>query len=86
VAGGVAARNHAMDELARHEIQTRPGTHAVHRLGYYAVKYSLSPGQFPNACLGEDSTITLPIFPGMTEAQQGFVATRLAGALKMRPK
>ena len=78
VTGGVAARNHIMDELARHEIQTRPGTHAVHRLGYYASRYSLSPDQFPNACLGEDTTITLPIFPGMTEAQQLFVVSRLS--------
>jgi perosamine synthetase len=66
-------RNAVMDALAAHDIQTRPGTHAVHRLGYYVDKYGLRPEQFPNACLAEDTTITLPIFPGMTDDQQQMV-------------
>lgn len=65
--GGNAARNRIMDALAASDIQTRPGTHAVHRLGYYAKKYHLSADQFPNACIAEDTTITLPIFPSMRE-------------------
>jgi len=68
--GGRKRRNDLMAALARHDIQTRPGTHAVHRLGYYANKYGLRPEQFPNAVLAEDTTITLPIFPGMTEGDQ----------------
>jgi dTDP-4-amino-4,6-dideoxygalactose transaminase len=74
-------RNAAMDALAAHRIQTRPGTHAVHRLGYYVHKYGLKPEQFPNACVAEDATITLPIFPGMTEGDQAEVVGRLRGAL-----
>ncbi len=53
------------------DIQTRPGTHAVHRLGYYRDKYGLGREDFPNAALCEDTTITLPIFPGMTDGQTG---------------
>ncbi len=82
VEGNRARRNKIMDELARLEIQTRPGTHAVHRLGYYVNKYGLSAGQFPNACLAEDTTITLPIFPGMTADQQSLVVTSLIEALQ----
>jgi dTDP-4-amino-4,6-dideoxygalactose transaminase len=67
-------RNSLMEHLAEQKIQTRPGTHAVHRLGYYANKYGLRPELFPNACRAEDSTITLPIFPGMTDDQQRLVA------------
>lgn len=78
---GRAARNRAMDVMVSHGIQTRPGTHAVHRLGYYAKKYGLTPDQFPNACLAEDTTITLPIFPGMTAAQQDEVVNCLTTAL-----
>ena len=63
-------RNLIMDSLAKKGIQTRPGTHAVHRLGYYSNKYKIQPNQFPNACCAEDATITLPIFPSMTENQQ----------------
>lgn len=75
-------RNRVMEHLASRGIQTRPGTHAVHRLGYYKQKYGLRADQFPNACLGEDSTITLPIFPGMTMQDQEFVAEALAEGLK----
>jgi perosamine synthetase len=68
--GGRRRRNYVMTALAKEGIQTRPGTHAVHRLGFYAGKYGLKPEQFPNAVMAEDATITLPIFPGMTDQDQ----------------
>jgi dTDP-4-amino-4,6-dideoxygalactose transaminase len=80
--GGRRRRNRIMDSLLEHKIQTRPGTHAVHRLGYYANKYLLSADQFPNAVAAEDTTITLPIFPGMTEQQQSMVVDVLETALR----
>jgi len=70
VANDREKRNAIMERLAELKIQTRPGTHAVHRLGYYANKYGLRAEQFPNACRAEDTTITLPIFPGMAKEQQ----------------
>ncbi|OKO82804.1 glutamine--scyllo-inositol aminotransferase [Bradyrhizobium sp. NAS96.2] len=70
VDGDRARRNAVMATLAAAGIQTRPGTHAVHRLGYYKNKYGLRPEQFPNAALAEDTTITLPIYPNMTEEDQ----------------
>jgi dTDP-4-amino-4,6-dideoxygalactose transaminase len=70
-----------MDRLAEKGIQTRPGTHAVHRLGYYAGKYGLRPQQFPNASLAENTSITLPIFPGMSEAEQDYVVAALQEAV-----
>lgn len=73
VSSGKRARNRIMDYLDSQGIQTRPGTHAVHRLGYYAHKYKIRPEQFPAASACEDTTITLPLFPGMTEKQQRFV-------------
>lgn len=74
-------RNAIMERLAELKIQTRPGTHAVHRLGYYANKYGLWPKQFPNACRAEDTTMTLPIFPGMTEVQQELVIETIRSKL-----
>jgi dTDP-4-amino-4,6-dideoxygalactose transaminase len=74
-------RNRIMEHLADQGIETRPGTHAVHRLGYYAQKYQLKPEQFPNAVRSEDATITLPLFPGMREADQERVATALRNGL-----
>jgi perosamine synthetase len=81
VDGGNPRRNAIMDRLAEKGIQTRPGTHAVHRLGYYVQKYGLRPEQFPNACVAEDTTITLPVFPGMSDADQEYVVAALREAL-----
>lgn len=79
--GGPRRRNRVMEVLAAASIQTRPGTHAVHRLGYYRNKYGLKDADFPVAASCEDTTITLPIFPGMTDAQQHEVTDRLKAAL-----
>lgn len=79
--GGEKRRNKIMDYLFEQGIQTRPGTHAVHRLGYYANKYNIAPTEFPIASLCEDTTITVPIFPGMTDQDQETVATCLKTAL-----
>jgi len=68
--GGRARRNAVMALLAEQQIQTRPGTHAVPRLGYYREKYGLRAEDFPVACTMEDTTITLPIYPGITASDQ----------------
>ena len=80
--GGRARRNDVMEALAAAGIQSRPGTHAVHRLGYYRNKYRLAPSDFPVAAECEDTTITLPIFPGMTDADQDRVVATLRAALR----
>ena len=82
ISGGIAKRNHAMERLAAASIETRPGTHAVHRLGYYVEKYGLKPDDFPVAARSEDTTITLPLFPGMTDADQDRVVAELKQALR----
>jgi dTDP-4-amino-4,6-dideoxygalactose transaminase len=80
--GGRARRNAVMSAMALAEMQSRPGTHAVHRLGYYMGKYGLRPDQFPNAVLAEDTTITLPIVPYMRPADQDRVAQVVRRAMK----
>ncbi len=70
-------RNALMDELETAGIATRPGTHAVHMLGYYREKYGLRPDDFPNAYLADQLTLTLPLYPQMTEAEQNYVVSYL---------
>lgn len=79
--GGRSRRDRLMDGMAAAGIQTRPGTHAVHRLGYYRKKYGLHEGDFPAAASCEDTTITLPIFPGMTDGEQDEVVEHLDSGL-----
>ncbi|MFM9975741.1 MAG: DegT/DnrJ/EryC1/StrS family aminotransferase [Beijerinckiaceae bacterium] len=80
--GGRKRRNAVMSAMALAEMQSRPGTHAVHRLGYYREKYSLKPDQFPNAVTAEDTTITLPIVPFMRHSDQERVVQVIRRALR----
>ena len=68
-----ARRNAWMDRLLQNGISTRPATHAVHMLSYYADKYELGPQDFSNAYAANDCSISLPLFHGMTEAEQDHV-------------
>jgi dTDP-4-amino-4,6-dideoxygalactose transaminase len=83
--GGRERRNHVMSQMSQADIQTRPGTHAVHVQQYYREKYGLRPEDFPNAAACQETTITLPIFPGITGDDQelvvGVLRRALAGAL-----
>jgi perosamine synthetase len=73
-------RNMWMDRLYQAGISTRPATHAVHMLSFYRDKYGLAAGDFPNAQAANDCSIALPLFHGMTEAEQAHVITQvLAG-------
>lgn len=63
-------RNRLMIEFSKENIEVRPGTHAVHNQEYYQSKYHLTPSDYPMSTLCEHSSITLPIFPGMTESEQ----------------
>ncbi len=80
--GGRPRRNEIMKALSAKSIETRPGTHAVHRLAYYADKYGLKPEDFPKAAMCEDTTITLPLSPLMTDADQETVVSALKHALE----
>ncbi|WP_233149217.1 DegT/DnrJ/EryC1/StrS family aminotransferase [Herbaspirillum camelliae] len=74
-----AARNAWMDSLQQAGISTRPATHAVHMLTFYREKYALKPADFPNAWAANDCSISLPLFHGMTQAEQDFVIEQVRG-------
>jgi perosamine synthetase len=71
------ARNAWMDNLQQAGISTRPATHAVHMLKFYREKYQLKPEDFPNAWAANDCSISLPLFHGMTEAEQSYVIEKV---------
>jgi perosamine synthetase len=75
------SRNSIMRNLARREIRTRPGTHAVPYLGYYQERDQRGC-DWRNAKIAEDTTITLPIFPSMTFDDVALVAHELGEALR----
>lgn len=76
-------RNSLMASLEGQGVSTRQGTHAPVILNYYAEKYGLRPQQFPSAYLADRLSLTLPLYPQMTNPELEYVCERLreAGSL-----
>jgi len=70
-------RNAIMTALEDEGIATRQGTHAAALTGFYRKKYGIEPAQFPNAAIAERATLTLPLYPQMTDEEQQEVCERL---------
>jgi len=70
-------RNALMTTMEDAGIATRQGTHAAALIGYYRSKYGNAPEQFPNAYIAEGISLTLPLYPQMTEGEQAEVVDRL---------
>ncbi|MBI3500581.1 MAG: DegT/DnrJ/EryC1/StrS family aminotransferase [Bacteroidetes bacterium] len=60
-------RNEIMEELQQKGISTRPGTHAVHLLEFYAKKFNLKQKDFPSAYLADKFSMSIPLHNKMTE-------------------
>ena len=54
-------RNAIMEQLQRAGIATRPGTHAVHMLGYYRDRFGLHPEDCPAARDCDQNTMAIPL-------------------------
>lgn len=76
-------RNRLMARLEEEGIATRQGTHAAVLTRYYAEKYGLAPERFPHAVLGDRLTLTLPLFPQLSEAEQETVVSALQTAVEL---
>lgn len=70
-------RNKIMLELEERGIATRQGTHAVHALGYYRQKYHLDYNDYPASLAADRLSITLPLYPQMTDEEQEYVIDNL---------
>ena len=55
------SRNKIMEQLQEKGISTRPGTHAVHMLGFYKEKYNVQPQDYPGAQIANDKSISIPL-------------------------
>ena len=70
-------RNEMMDHLQKCGISTRPGTHAVHMLNFYKNKFKISPEDFPNAQLANDTSMSIPLHNKMAEEDFIYVVEHL---------
>jgi perosamine synthetase len=74
---GSQFRNKVMESLEKEGIATRPGTHAIHLLGFYASKYDLDPQDFPNALIANETTMAIPLHNRLNRSDQDRVVEAL---------
>jgi dTDP-4-amino-4,6-dideoxygalactose transaminase len=77
-------RNALMARLESQGIATRQGTHAPTIQEFYANKYAIRPGDYPNAYIADRLSLSLPLYPQMTDAEIETVATALREAMSAR--
>jgi dTDP-4-amino-4,6-dideoxygalactose transaminase len=71
------SRNEIMAKVQDRGISTRPGTHAVHTLGYYCEMLKCRPNDFPGALACQDNTMAIPLHNRMSEDDYAYVADTL---------
>lgn len=70
-------RNRIMADLEEKGVATRQGTHAVHTLNYYKKKYSLKDEDYLNSLAADRLSMTIPLYPQMTDEEQEYVITEM---------
>jgi perosamine synthetase len=70
-------RNKVMESLESKEIATRPGTHAIHLLGFYANKYGFKPSDFPNSLIANETSMAIPLHNRLTRDDQDRIIASL---------
>jgi dTDP-4-amino-4,6-dideoxygalactose transaminase len=72
-----APRNLLMERLLAAGVNTRPGTHAVHMLGYYRERFGFKPADFPGTRHAEAQSLAIPLHNRMSADDFSRVARAL---------
>ena len=67
------SRNQIMHVLEKQGISTRPGTHAVHMLGFYRDKFNIQSGEFPVATECDKNSMAIPLHNRMEQKDYKYV-------------
>lgn len=73
------SRNEIMARLNDRGVATRPGTHAVHELGFYRDRFGLQPDDFPGARDCAAQTMAIPLHNQMDQDDYSYVVDCIRG-------
>jgi len=79
------ARDAVVRELASRGVQSKPYLPAIHLMSFYRQRFGHREGEFPVCERVAASSLALPFFPGIEEAQVARVAQELRSVLADRP-
>jgi dTDP-4-amino-4,6-dideoxygalactose transaminase len=66
-------RNSVMESLEKNGVATRPGTHAIHLLGYYVKRFGFKPTDFPNSLIASETSMAIPLHNKLRVSDQKLV-------------
>jgi len=72
-------RNDMMEYLQQQGVSTRPGTHAVHMLGFYAKTFGMQPQDYPGAYAANEFSMSIPLHNRMSEEDYVYIADLIKG-------
>jgi len=75
-------RDRVVEELARRNVGTSVHFIPVHLHPYYRDRYGYRPGDFPVAADGYARMLSLPLYPGLTDADAGDVAAAVLDVVR----
>ena len=70
---GLKIRDQALAIFGEMQIGATVNYRAVPTMGFYLKKYELDKNDYPNSIFWGEGTISLPLYPGMTEKEQEYV-------------
>ncbi len=76
-------RDRFLEELKRRNIGTGLHYTAAHEFSYYASGFGWRPEDFPEAHFVSERILSLPLFPGLTEADQDDVVEAVSEVLRV---
>lgn len=71
------SRNKIMEQLHARGVSSRPGTHAVHMLGFYRNSLGCKPDDFPNSRDCHENSLAIPIHSQMSQSDYEYVIDAL---------
>src|SRR4029077_6348663 len=77
-----ATRDDLIEALTAHDIGTSVHYRPLHQMTYWKERYPSKPGDFPVADRYFAGAVTLPLFPGMSDAQVDRVTQVIRRVLK----
>jgi len=70
---GAENRDKALLALGEANIGATVNYRAVHTMGFYSKRYGFSGSEFPTSLSWGNGTLSIPLFPGITAKEQGYV-------------
>jgi dTDP-4-amino-4,6-dideoxygalactose transaminase len=75
-------RDEILSIFSEHKIGVTVNYRAVPSMNFYKDKYTFAKTDFPNSILWGEQTLSLPLFPGLTEFEQNYVIEVLLDKIK----